>query len=84
MKFNPTDEQARAVLVRMGWHPTNARGLNQQSLRNQLAQLLGSRPERTEFEILRQLGRAWDATELDDLPSACKNADTHSCPHGRN
>lgn len=82
MNFSLNDEQARAVLTRMGWHPANTRGLDSRSLKSQLVNLLQSRRERTEFEILRQLGKAWDADELHDLPSAHEFVDTPSCPHG--
>lgn len=65
-----TLEQQRAVLVRLGWHPANVRGLDARSVHSQLNSLLAQKQERVEFEILRQVGRAWDSEELHDLPSA--------------
>lgn len=65
-----TLEQQRAVLVRLGWHPANVRGLDARSIHNQLNSLLAQKRERVEFEILRQVGKAWDSEELHDLPSA--------------
>lgn len=62
-------EQRRAVLVRLGWTPAAAARLHGPALAQVLNHAWSERPLRVEFEALRQLGHAFEQSEISDLPT---------------
>lgn len=67
MVFGSLDhEQRKAILERLGLPPAQACRLSPNAVLERLGALWGNPTHRNrlEFEILRQLGRAWDADEI--------------------
>lgn len=69
MMTSITNEQRRDVLVRLGWNPAAVRRFGPEELAQALNHAWVERPLRVEFEALRQLGHAFEQSEVADLPN---------------
>lgn len=61
-------EQKQAILERLGWPPVQARRASEERANAALNALWGHQPMRLEFEVLRQVGHAFEYSEISDLP----------------
>lgn len=61
--------QKRAMLERLGWPPVQAHRASEERANAALNALWAERPLRLEFEVLRQVGHAFEHFEYADLPT---------------